>query len=156
MRILVTGSRYRPGVDVRNVLDRYRGVATEIVVGSSTGADAAARAWARANGVPCKTFQSDDEHNHLIGFSKDAMDEKPDLCLAFPIGNSRGTITAIEMMRRSGTPVTVIPEFDNEDFDRKHDGAVIMAAPSDGELMRVTLDKTVEIYEKGIRELADL
>lgn len=149
MNILVTGSRFRPAVDVRNVLDRYEDEITELVVGDSTGADEAARSWASDHGIPVRVFHAGPGHDHTADFSDDALSEKPMLCLAFPVTGSAGTISCISAAKSAGIPVTVIPEFDNEP-EREADDRVVYATEADRLLLRLTMRNLVDRYDQAI------
>lgn len=156
MRVLVTGSRYRPAIDVRNVLDRYDGSISEIIVGDSTGADAAARAWANDHDVGCLVFHADPTHHHT-SLNIDAIGERPMLCLAFPINESEGTNMIIRLAREKGIPVTIIPEFHNEPSDGRGTGnGYVNAVPTDGALMKVSLKHVIDAYHDGIIGLESL
>lgn len=149
MNILVTGSRFRPAVDVRNVLDRYQDEITELVVGDSTGADEAARSWAGDHGIPVRVFHAGPGHDHTADFSDDALSEKPMLCLAFPVTGSAGTLSCIAAAKSAGIPVTVIPEFDNEP-ERETDDRAVYATGSDAPLLRLTMRNIVDRYSTAI------
>lgn len=156
MKILVTGSRYRPVIDVKNVLDRYLADATEIIVGDSTGADEGARAWAKEHNVPCVVFETDEDRDHALDFSEKALNEKPLLCLAFPIKGSKGTLTCIEKAKSIGIPITVIPEFDNEPEFRHNNDDYVYAVSTDGSLMKASMKRVISRYELGIKRLETL
>lgn len=156
MKILVTGSRYRPVIDVKNVLDRYIGAVSEIIVGDSTGADEGARAWASEHHVDCFVFDTDEDRDHFLDFSRKALDEKPSLCLAFPIKGSKGTLTCIDKARSLGIPVTIIPEFDNEPAYRDNNDKYVYAVETDGSLMKASMKRVIARYENALKRLETL
>ena len=155
MRIFVTGSRYRPVPDVVNVLNHYDGAITELIVGDSTGADAAARSWALDHKIPTTIFEtSANRHHDYMTFSNVVKNNPPDLCLAFPIDGSIGTLTCIEITRQLGVPVTIIPET-NELTDRRHDDTMIHAVPTDFKVIRIAANQIMDKYVQAFEELSD-
>lgn len=106
MRIVVTGGReYANAETVVRVLDGLRPSA--IAQGGARGADALAKAWADAVGVPCSTYPADWKTYGRKGGSirnRRMLEEfLPDLLVAFPGG--RGTADCKRHARSLGVRV---------------------------------------------------
>lgn len=162
MRILITGSRYRPAIDVYKVLDRYKGSVNEIVVGDATGADEAARTWAVSNGVNLTVHKADwNAYGRSAGprRNQEMVDAGADLCLAFPMSGSRGTWDCVNRAKKAGIVVTVISQNAEEDSpitqQRPSDNKTVSALPTDGGLLSATLDSVLARYDEAMDELSD-
>lgn len=133
------GSRFRPAIDVKTVLDRYQGVVTDVVTGGSTGADAAARAWASDNGVNCIVMEPEWSRDGVdaITIRNDRMvDNGAELCLAFPMHDSTGTRDLVSKAGSHGIPTTVIrPAVENK---RPIEQGSVVVMPQDGQLLAMT------------------
>jgi hypothetical protein len=159
VRVLITGSKYRPAVDVMTVLDNYGDAITEVIVGDSSGADEGARAWAKSHHIPCQVFTSDwtsEDLKHLEWLpipnrNKLMIATKPDLCLAFPMKNSKGTWDCVRKAREANVHVTIV---DCKDDVRPTTDTYIEAIPSDGNLLSSSLHKIHDRYQEAIIELA--
>lgn len=162
MRILITGSRYRPAIDVYKVLDRYKGSVDEIVVGDATGADEAARTWAASNDVKLSVYKADwNTYGRGAGprRNQEMVDSGADLCLAFPMSGSRGTWDCVNRAKKAGIVVTVIRQSAENDNPTTHqrpsDDKTVSALPTDGGLLSATLDSVLARYDEAMDELSD-
>jgi len=119
MRVLVTGSR-RAGDHKRGVI--YAALAElaiacaqneeplTIIHGGARGVDAMAHAAAEVLGVNVWSFPAEWDHYRSLGNHKGAgmarnmemLDYKPDLVLAFPDNQSKGTLGMVEMAKANG------------------------------------------------------
>lgn len=120
MRILVTGSReWADATAIRSALaeaGRAAGVHPRDVVvvhGAARGADSLADRVARDLGCRVEAHRVDDADWRRYGRSAghrrnaDMVRLGADLCLAFPIGESKGTRGCIAMAQAAGIPVVV-------------------------------------------------
>jgi hypothetical protein len=115
MRVLVCGSR--GWTDAAAVQDRLsdlydrHGADLIVIEGGASGVDGMARSWAQALGAHVATVDALWSH-----YGKSAGPRrnramlllKPDLCLAFHRGNSRGTADMIAAARRHHVPTEVV------------------------------------------------
>lgn len=111
MKIMVTGGRHYRGVaQVNQELDFELANATEpmlLIVGDAAGADELAREWAMAN--PSVMLRVHRAEWRKLGAkagpvrNQAMVDEKPDLCIAFPGG--KGTADAVARCIKAGIPV---------------------------------------------------
>lgn len=118
-RVLVTGSRNWNNTDTDTIwgaLDRELEELTdeeELVVihgGCPTGADELANQWAEDRGVAVNVFPADwATHGKAAGPIRNQrmVDAGADVCLAFPLGESRGTRDCASRAKAAGIPVTV-------------------------------------------------
>ena len=162
MRILITGSRCRPAIDVYKVLDRYKGSVSEIIVGDATGADEAARTWAASNGVGLTVHKADwNAYGRAAGpiRNQEMVDSGADLCLAFPMPGSAGTWDCVNRAKKAGIVVTVINKSEGEDQEpeqqRLNDDGTVRVLPTDGTLLSTTLDSVRARYADAMNELSD-
>lgn len=105
-RVLVCGGRdWQDAQAVHRRLDELQPEA--VLQGGASGADKAARAWARKHGVHCETWAADWKRKGKAAGpirNQDMLDYgRPDLVLAFPGG--RGTADIVRRARRAGVPV---------------------------------------------------
>lgn len=159
MKILVTGSRYYPAIEVRTVLDRYIGAVTEIIVGDATGADEAARAWAKDNEIKLTVGTAEwDVYGKSAGPRRNQkmVDMHPDLCLAFPVKGSRGTWDCVRRAQKANIPVTIVRLEDDSPQRKVINGSYVESLPGDIELMRRAVKHTVEDYHDSIMDLASI
>lgn len=111
MKILVCGSRNWD--DVEKINQALLALATdhplEIINGGARGADEIAHAFANNHGIQSTIFAPDWSTGRGAGFERNLrmLDEKPDLVLAFQVGQSRGTQHTIDHARKRGIPVKV-------------------------------------------------
>lgn len=118
MRVLVTGSRnWTDRKAIEDELDYlyydfpFRHLT--VVHGGARGADTIAAEWAAARGshVTAERHPAEwERHGKSAGHRRNAemVALGADICLAFPIGESRGTRGCIEMAKKAGIPVKVI------------------------------------------------
>ena len=116
-RILVTGSRNFDDIPaLAQALDRVRAAARKkfgteirIIHGGARGADSLAAEWARRRGVEFDEYRADwDKHGKRAGFirNRQMLDEgKPDMVVAFPVGESRGTRGMMKIAGEAGVTV---------------------------------------------------
>lgn len=156
-RAIVIGSRFRPAIDVKTVLDRYNGVITEIVTGGSTGADAAARAWAADHNIPCRIMEPDWKNNGthaIIHRNTDLVNDGAELCLAFPMHESTGTKDLIDKATAAGIPTTTV-EFPKVIQRTTHDKTIDIMSWDD-ELVSMTSKHLARKYQNALNKLSDL
>lgn len=109
MRVLVCGSRDWP--DEAVIADRladFAGDACTIIHGGARGADTMAADIAALYGYEVRAFPADwNTHGKRAGILRNLamLDERPDLVIAFQVGESRGTQHTIDEARRRGIPV---------------------------------------------------
>lgn len=114
IKVLVCGGRdYTDALTVGSWLGgihKQRGISL-IIEGGARGADQLGRLFAEYANIPCDTYPADWE-----GLGKKAgpirnqqmLDEgKPDLVLAFPSPNSRGTYDMIKRAKKAGVEVVI-------------------------------------------------
>jgi hypothetical protein len=119
-RVIVTGSRYLPDVEpvvtaLENILNGLAPGQTLIVVtgGCRTGADAYASIWAYRVARHLEWPVTEETHPADWSRGKQAGPERnqrmvdlgADLCLAFPLGASRGTRDCMRRANAAGIPV---------------------------------------------------
>lgn len=110
-RILVTGSRVYDNLDkMFEYLDAYG--ATEICEGGAKGADTLAYKYANNRGIPLTTVRAEwDKYGNKAGPMRNQkmLDEfKPDLVMAFPTKESRGTWDMVRRAERAGVEVKIV------------------------------------------------
>ena len=110
-KVLVCGSRNWYDTDAISSRLSQLHKSTIIIHGAARGADTIARAYAirfglRQVAVPAKW----EEHGRSAGPIRNRfmLDMKPDLVIAFHLGDSPGTWDCINEARRRGIPVEVI------------------------------------------------
>ena len=114
MRILVTGSRdWADREKVWSALNEAATFGAMVVHGDCpTGADALAQAWTECQpDVNVERFPADwAKHGKAAGpiRNQEMVDFGADLCLAFPLGASRGTRDCMRRAEAAGIPVKVI------------------------------------------------
>lgn len=111
-RVLVTGSRDWSDVSaVYAALDAQRAKFPDLVVvhgDCPTGADSFARQWARTRGVPMEAYPARwERYGKVAGPKRNQrmVDLGADVCLAFPLGASRGTRDCMRRAVVAGIPV---------------------------------------------------
>lgn len=113
MKIMVTGSRHHDDVDlIWDALDETAEFWSEITLmeGGALGADRIAREWAQSINLAVATYEADwVKHGRAAGpIRNQAMvDDRPDIVLAFPLDDSRGTYDAIRRARAAGIEVRI-------------------------------------------------
>jgi len=116
-RLLVTGSRdwndiSRIEVELSAIVERW-GVHTRpvLVEGGARGADAIARDWWENHGLPVETYQADwTALGKRAGMVRNTrmVASGADGCIAFPIGESKGTRGCVKASTKAGIPVHVV------------------------------------------------
>jgi predicted Rossmann fold nucleotide-binding protein DprA/Smf involved in DNA uptake len=111
MRLAVVGSRsFNDYKLLSKQLSRWRRRLTMIVTGGASGADLLAMRWARKNGVELRVFLPDwkrygrsagPRRNRLIVAGADRV-------LAFWDGTSPGTLSTINIAKRTGRRIDII------------------------------------------------
>lgn len=135
MKILITGSRdwgvkgVAPETDrlvLEKYLERYATPGSVVLHGACpTGADQLAQEWCELNDVEYTRFPPDPSQGKRGYYLRNQamVDEKPDLVLAFLLGESRGTSMTVELARATGLRVGFTYAagtlLDGELFDRK-------------------------------------
>lgn len=113
-RILITGSRN--WADLHAVYRALREAVNgqdwnDVVIvhgGCPTGADHFAARWAELVGITQEVHRADwDQHGKAAGPIRNLamVSSGADVCLAFPLGESRGTYGTIRLARSAGIPV---------------------------------------------------
>lgn len=115
MRVLVCGSRTFEDTDLLyNTLDRLHKVNPfdVIIEGDAKGADRMAGYWARKNKVDNLKFPAQwDKYGRAAGpiRNQQMLDEgKPDVVIAFPVGEARGTRHMMKIAKEAGVEVIEI------------------------------------------------
>lgn len=115
MKVLVTGSRnWTDERAIYDALDRYHGEDERIeaiIEGGATGADRIARKWGNGRGLPVLTIEANwDFYDRKAGPIRNGWLLKygqPDLVLAFPMPDSRGTWDTVKKAMAAGVKVSV-------------------------------------------------
>lgn len=110
-RVMVTGSRdYTDEETVNQHLTRL--VPTVVLHGDAPGADTIAKRWAIDHGIPALGIPAawDFYGRKVAGPKRNGwlLDENPDIVIAFPLPQSRGTWNAVDQARERGIPVIVV------------------------------------------------
>lgn len=110
-KILITGSRWWG--DYSTICDALKEHGPGVVIeGGARGADNMARFAAESMGWPTIQFPANwDKYGKSAGpiRNQEMIDQKPDVCLAFPLDESRGTLHCMKAAERAGIPVHVYP-----------------------------------------------
>ena len=116
LRVLVTGSRiYRDRQNLFNVLDmvlkRAGSTGIELIHGGARGADSLANQWAIDRGIETTVFLPDWEtHGRSAGYRRNEQmieEGAPNLVVAFPQGEARGTANQMQLAREANIPVLI-------------------------------------------------
>lgn len=118
IRILVTGSRnYGYYQRIKRAIQDERlnakADSVTIVHGGASGADALAGRVAEENGWPVEMFFADwEKHGKAAGpiRNQEMVDSGADVCLAFPIGESKGTRDCMRRAEKAGIRVVVFDD----------------------------------------------
>ena len=117
MRILITGSRMWVNREAiaAELSSAIVGVSAPVVVhgGCPTGADAIADRLARLYGCAVEVYEADwDQHGRAAGpvRNQKMVDLGADVCLAFPLGDSRGTRDCMRRAFAAGIPVREVAD----------------------------------------------
>lgn len=108
-KVVVTGSRgWTDGTVIRDALKAIPRRSTVIIGAAPRGADHIAEGAARVLGHRVILMHAEwDLHGKSAGHIRNArmLDERPDLVLAFWLGNSPGTRGCVAEARRRGIPI---------------------------------------------------
>lgn len=114
MRVLVSGSREYEGWEfVKARLDELtvRNTFDVVIHGGAAGVDKLAGIWARNNNIPEEIYLADwDTHGKKAGPIRNQQmltDGKPDLVVAFPTVDSKGTKHMISISEKNKIPTIV-------------------------------------------------
>lgn len=131
MRVLVCGSReWSDRAVLRDCLDRVAAVlrVDTVIEGEARGADTMAREWALDHGIAVAKFPADWARlGKSAGVERNERmlrDGEPDLVIAFPFGESRGTWHMVRAAWRAGVRVLVMP-VDLADIDALGEGVFV-------------------------------
>lgn len=119
LRILVTGSRTLTDANlVARVLERAADGAGSVTLvhGGARGADALAERYGRARGWSIERHNADWERfGKAAGMIRNSemVRRGADVCVAFPVGESRGTRHAMRLAGRAGIPVVNATDVDD-------------------------------------------
>lgn len=117
MRILITGSRDWNDLGLIKTLLSGFPKGTTIIEGEARGADRLARQAAEELGLQVEPWPADwDRYGKRAGAirNQQMVDSGADLCLAFPLPQSRGTFDCIERAEKAGILVIRGDEVDPE------------------------------------------
>lgn len=110
MRVMVTGSRDHNNVGL--IESTLKALSPTVVIhGEAPGADSIAKEWAMWRGIPAIGIPAAwDALGKSAGPIRNGwlLDEHPDLVVAFPLPQSRGTWDAVRQAKERGIPVTVV------------------------------------------------
>jgi SLOG family YspA-like protein len=114
MRLLVCGSR--DWTDINRLwatLDPLIPAIDVVIEGGARGADLMAAAWANHRGIAVERYPADwKAYGKAAGYKRNEQmlaEGRPDLVIAFPLGESRGTWMMVRLARGAGVPVLVVP-----------------------------------------------
>lgn len=115
MRILITGSRDHHDYNlvsqaIHNVVENSNSDEIIIVEGGARGADRLARNYGEKMGYTIETHNADwKQYGKRAGFLRNQkmVNLGADICLAFPLENSRGTHDCVKRARQFGIPVEI-------------------------------------------------
>lgn len=111
MKLGVVGSRHFTDYDLLSrVLEQYTDI-EEIISGGAKGADLLARRYADEHGIPMKEYLPDwDKYGRAAGPIRNKLIvERADLIVAFLADGSRGTRSTINIAKKTGKDVDIIP-----------------------------------------------
>lgn len=124
MRVLICGSRNFNRYDVmgrvmepifRYYYDPSKGTSDIVVIsGKARGADKMGEEWAEEFNLPVEEYPADwNKYGKSAGYirNKQMLEEgKPDLVVAFPIGESRGTRNMISLAEKANIKTIIVEE----------------------------------------------
>lgn len=118
MRILVTGSRYLTEKSLETIYQTLLSIIDEsdvsgevvVIHGGARGADALAWQAAMDLGARVEVYPADWSRGKRAGMERNQVmvDKGADVCVAFPIADSRGTRDCIRRARAAGIPVKIV------------------------------------------------
>ncbi len=115
-RILVTGSRYWSDWDkLSRALKKFASYSTDKVVivhgDCPTGADFLAEQWAKDHGFTTEKYPANwTKYGRSAGPKRNQVmvNLGADLCVAFPLDSSRGTVDCMNKAKAAGIPIKVV------------------------------------------------
>lgn len=124
MKVLICGSRYFNRYDVmgrvmepifKHYYDTSKGTSDIVVIsGRARGADLMGEEWAEEFNLPVEQYPADwNKYGKSAGYirNKQMLEEgKPDLVVAFPIGESRGTRNMISLAEKANIKTIIVEE----------------------------------------------
>lgn len=119
MRVMVTGSRHWPESH-RHIIEQALAAhhPTVVIHGCAPGADTQAKEWAESVGLPPLGIPAPWSFypRHIAGPKRNGwlLDERPDVVLAFPMLDSRGTWDAVRQAKARGVPTIVFRDLMEE------------------------------------------
>ncbi len=112
MRVVVTGSRYwLDEQKIRDELSKLPVMATIVHGGCKTGADVIVQRVAEEMNMDVEVFEADwERHGKRAGpiRNQEMIDSEPDLVLAFPMKDSKGTWDCIRKSRAAHIETIVV------------------------------------------------
>ncbi len=116
LRILITGSRYwSDWIKLADVLKRYASYSTDEVVivhgDCPTGADQLAEQWATERKIRTEKHPAKwEKYGKAAGPKRNQkmVDLGADICIAFPLPDSRGTVDCMNKAKAANIPVKVV------------------------------------------------
>lgn len=118
MRLLVTGSRdfhdeflMRHELEAVKLYSEQVGVKVTLVHGAARGADTLAEKIAADFGWDIESHPADwDKFGKRAGYvrNQEMLDSGIDMCLAFPLGESKGTRMMIKLVEKADLPLKVV------------------------------------------------
>ena len=111
MRIAIVGSRNFNDYEVlKTALESLKKKATLIVSGGAKGADSLGERWAKENNIETLIFLPDwEKYRKAAGFIRNQeIVLNCDVCVAFWDGQSKGTLSTIELCKKAGKEVVVV------------------------------------------------
>lgn len=113
-RVLITGSRnYTDVLKIRKILNEHFKNAGKFILISGacpTGADYIAEVWAKDNNIEVERFPANWKlHGKRAAYirNQEMVNSGVIICLAFPLGESRGTNMTIMLAEKAGIPTIV-------------------------------------------------
>ena len=111
MNVAIIGSRTCDDSKlVFSILDGYKDTITKVISGGAKGADTIAEGWAYANGKDVQVFYPDwEKFGKSAGFKRNVdIIDACQLCIAFWDGKSKGTLSSINLCKKSGKTVKIV------------------------------------------------
>ena len=113
-RTLVTGSRnYTDTQKIRKILDEhFKNIGKFVLISGAcpTGADYIAEVWAKDNNIEVERFPANWKlYGKRAAYirNQEMVNSGVTICLAFPLGESRGTTMTINLARKANIPTIV-------------------------------------------------
>jgi hypothetical protein len=119
MKFVISGSRKHPQPSLATVFLDYISEEDEVLIGDCpTGIDKYAKEYCEEQNIPYTIFEADwDKYGLAAGpkRNKAMLDTKPDLVLALPYGESKGTRDVIKQARKANLRIYVLEVIDPVD-----------------------------------------